>query len=98
MGFVANTPSQCAEMLEACGVSSINELFADIPENLSPASFDLPRAKSELELLDFFQNVASRNFSHLTNFLGGGFYDHFIPAAVDAIAGRSEFYTAYTPY
>jgi len=98
MSYVANTPDQQAEMLKACGVSSIADLFADIPHDLRPKSFNLPRAKSELEVFDFFQGVAARNYSHLTNFLGGGFYDHFIPAAVDAITSRSEFYTAYTPY
>jgi len=98
MSYVANTHDQQAEMLRACGVSSVSDLFSDIPEVLKPKSFDLPASKSELEVYDFFRHVASRNYSHLTNFLGGGFYDHFIPAAVDALAARSEFYTSYTPY
>lgn len=98
MSFTANTAEQQAEMLKTCGATSIDSLFAAIPANLRPKSFKLPKAKSELETIEFFKRVASRNYSHLTNFLGGGFYDHFIPAAVDAIAGRSEFYTAYTPY
>jgi glycine dehydrogenase subunit 1 len=76
----------------------MDALFSDIPPHLRPKSFNLPRGKSELEVRGFLEELASRNFSHLTNFLGGGFYDHVIPAAVDAIASRSEFYTAYTPY
>lgn len=98
MSYIANTPDQRAEMLSACGVSSVDELFSCIPPALRPKSFQLPRARSELEIRNFFKEVAGRNYSHLTNFLGGGFYDHFIPAAVDAIASRSEFYTSYTPY
>ncbi|MCF7855306.1 MAG: aminomethyl-transferring glycine dehydrogenase subunit GcvPA [Candidatus Pacebacteria bacterium] len=98
MSYIANTPAQQQEMLAACGAASVDDLFRDIPDDLAPSSFDLPRAKSELEVRGYFQSVASRNYSHLTNFLGGGFYDHFIPAAVDAIASRSEFVTAYTPY
>lgn len=98
MSYIANTPGQRSEMLSACGVSSVDELFSCISPALRPQSFQLPRARSELEIHNFFKDVAGRNYSHLTNFLGGGFYDHFIPAAVDAIASRSEFYTAYTPY
>jgi glycine dehydrogenase subunit 1 len=98
MSYVANTPEQRKQMLAACGVSSIDELFSDIPATLRPKSFNLPQARSEMEVLSFIENIASRNYSNLTNFVGGGFYDHFIPAAVDAIAARSEFYTAYTPY
>src|SRR3989339_861100 len=85
-------------MLVACGVSSMEELFRVIPEAVRPASFDLPAGKSEFEVMSFFERLAQRNYTHLTNFVGGGFYDHFIPAAVDALASRSEFYTAYTPY
>jgi glycine dehydrogenase subunit 1 len=98
MSYIANTEEQRVDMLKACGVSSVDELFSCIPSALRPKSFSLPRPRSELEVYRFFEEVAGRNYSHLTNFLGGGFYDHFIPAAVDAIASRSEFYTAYTPY
>ena len=85
-------------MLKICGVRSIDGLFAAIPEHLRPKSFRLPQGRSELEALTHFEKLAGQNYSHLTCFVGGGFYDHFIPAAVDAIASRSEFYTAYTPY
>ena len=85
-------------MLKACGASSIADLFSDIPKNLAPKSFSLPAGKSELEVYTMLSGLASQNYSHLINFIGGGFYEHFIPAAVDALAGRSEFYTAYTPY
>jgi glycine dehydrogenase subunit 1 len=98
MSYIANTTEQQADMLRQCGVDSIAALFACVSPELRPASFDLPDAKSELEVYSFFRDVAARNYAHLTIFLGGGFYDHFIPAAVDALAGRSEFYTAYTPY
>jgi glycine dehydrogenase subunit 1 len=98
MSYIANTDSQRREMLKTCGADSINDLFAVIPSSLRPRSFSLPGGKSELETFNFFQKLAGQNFSHLTCFVGGGFYDHFIPAAVDALASRSEFYTAYTPY
>ncbi|MFO7870757.1 MAG: aminomethyl-transferring glycine dehydrogenase subunit GcvPA [Kiritimatiellia bacterium] len=98
MSYIAHTEGQRREMLKACGVSSIDELFADIPENLAPKSFNVPGPLSEGEVYNRFAGYAGRNYSNLTCFLGGGFYDHFIPAAVDAMAGRSEFYTAYTPY
>ncbi|MFP4013624.1 MAG: aminomethyl-transferring glycine dehydrogenase subunit GcvPA [Chitinispirillaceae bacterium] len=98
MSYIANTPEQQREMLERCGLSSIDDLFADIPLSLAPRSFSLPEGKSELEVLAHCEKLSRQNYSHLTSFLGGGFYDHFIPAAVDALSERSEFYTAYTPY
>jgi len=98
MSYIANTHEQQKEMLKVCGVSTMEDLFAPIPKELRPKSFSLPAGKSELEVLDTCSRLAAQNYSHLTNFIGAGFYDHFIPAAVDAIAGRSEFYTAYTPY
>jgi len=98
VSYIAHTDRERREMLQRCGVSSMQELFNVIPENLRPASFDLPAGKSELEVMSFFEHLARRNCTHLTNFVGGGFYDHFIPAAIDALASRSEFYTAYTPY
>lgn len=98
MHYIANTRDQQQEMLEYCGMSTIDELFADIPQSIRARELAVPTGKSELEILDMFKNLANQNFTHLTCFVGGGFYDHFIPAAVDALAGRSEFYTAYTPY
>jgi glycine dehydrogenase subunit 1 len=98
MSYIANTEEQRKEMLRRCGASSIDDLFADIPPALAPQSFDLPRGKSEFEVAMILRDLAGRNYSHLINFVGAGFYDHYIPAALDAIAGRSEFYTAYTPY
>jgi glycine dehydrogenase subunit 1 len=85
-------------MLAACGIESVARLFDAIPNHLRPRSFDLPPGRSELEVAACLGEVASRNYLQLTCFVGGGYYDHFIPAAVDAIASRSEFYTAYTPY
>ncbi len=98
MSYVSNTPDQREEMLSTCGADSLSSLFECIPDDLRPKSFDLPSARSELEVEQYFKQVAARNYSHLTTFIGGGIYDHFIPAAVSAITGRSEFYTAYTPY
>jgi glycine dehydrogenase subunit 1 len=85
-------------MLKTCKVSSIEELFSTIPGDLRCGPLTLPSPKSELEVYNSLHALASQNYSHLINFIGGGFYDHFIPAAVDALAERSEFYTAYTPY
>ena len=98
MSFIATTEQQRRAMLEVCGVDSVDGLFSDIPSHLRPLRFSLPRERSELEVHQLLRRYADRNYSHLVNFLGGGFYDHFIPAAVDAIASRSEFSTAYTPY
>ncbi|MCL2761279.1 MAG: aminomethyl-transferring glycine dehydrogenase subunit GcvPA [Desulfuromonadales bacterium] len=93
-----NTPSQQAEMLATIGVSSIEELFKVIPQELKAKSFDIPKGMSEFEMLDKINSLASANSKDITFFIGGSFYDHYIPAAVDHLANRSEFYTAYTPY
>jgi glycine dehydrogenase subunit 1 len=88
-------------MLAKIGVSSIEDLFAHIPPALRlNRSLDIPPALGEMELEQHISQLGSRNrgASDAICFLGGGAYDHFIPSVVDAIAGRSEFYTAYTPY
>ncbi|HEY3490216.1 MAG TPA: aminomethyl-transferring glycine dehydrogenase subunit GcvPA [Candidatus Deferrimicrobiaceae bacterium] len=97
MDFAPHTPEEIREMLSAIGVGSIGELFSPIPQALRAKSFDLPPGMSEFEMLDRLKALASRNTDVLP-FVGGGYYDHLIPAAVDHLAGRSEFYTAYTPY
>ena len=101
MPFLLNTPEDQQSMLEAIGVASLDELFAMVPADLRlRRDLNLPPAMTELELTSHMDSLAKKN-THCGQrvcFLGGGCYDHFVPAAVDAIAGRSEFYTSYTPY
>lgn len=101
MAYLLNTPADQARMLETIGAASVEELFAPIPEQLRlKRSLRIPPALSEIELEQHMAALAARNTgaSDRVCFLGGGAYDHFIPSVVDAIAGRSEYYTAYTPY
>jgi glycine dehydrogenase subunit 1 len=101
LAYILNTPNDQKEMLAAIGAGSVDELFAPIPDALRlKRPLDIPPALSELELTQHARALAAKNrpAGDLVCFLGGGAYDHFIPSVVDAIAGRSEFYTAYTPY
>jgi len=98
MSYVPHTQEDISQMLKAIGISSVEELFKDIPKGLRAKSFDLPPALTEFEVTGRLKKLAAKNATGLVNFVGAGFYDHFIPAAVDALANRSEFYTAYTPY
>jgi len=101
MSYIPNTADDQRAMLEAIGVDSLEDLFAMVPVELRlNRPLDLPPALSELELNDHLSELAAQNTSpgQAACFLGGGAYDHFIPALVDFVAGRSEFYTAYTPY
>src|SRR5947207_1589380 len=101
MPYFYNTPDDIAAMLQAVGAGSMEELFASIPNELRlKRPLDLPPALSEMELAQHLQALAANN-SHIGQkvcFLGGGAYDHFVPAVVDAIASRGEFFTSYTPY
>ena len=101
MPFIPTTETNRKEMLEAIGVSDFEELLEAIPaEARFKGELDLPEPLSEFEVTQLLQNIAAKNEhagSH-TCFLGGGAYDHFIPAAVSHITSRPEFYTAYTPY
>ena len=96
--FTPHTDNEVSRMLEAIGVDSVASLFTDIPEDLRPRSFDIPPGRTEQEALRIFTGLARKNRTDFVSFLGGGYYDHYIPAAVDAVSSRSEFYTAYTPY
>ncbi|MCK4519521.1 MAG: glycine dehydrogenase, partial [Candidatus Omnitrophica bacterium] len=98
MNFIPHTQNQIKEMLAVIGRKSTEELFSDIKPGLRPKSFDLPEGKSEYEVLEHLKKLASKNNTSVVNFVGAGFYDHYIPAVVDDIASRPEFYTAYTPY
>ena len=98
MNYVPHTKEQREAMLKAIGVSGIDDLFKDISPAMRAKSFDIPKGKSEFEVIEHFKKLSLKNATNLISFLGGGFYDHYIPAAVDALAARPEFYTAYTPY
>jgi glycine dehydrogenase subunit 1 len=101
MPYLYNTPEDQREMLQAIGAASLEELFAQIPPDMRlNRPLHLPPALGELELTQHMSELAAAN-QHIGQkvcFLGGGAYDHFVPAAVDAIASRGEFYTSYTPY
>jgi glycine dehydrogenase subunit 1 len=96
--YCPHTPEEIREMLSVIGVASVEELFAPIPAELRAKSFNIPPGMSEFETYGRMQAIAGDNSQVMTNFIGGGFYDHIIPAVVDHLSGRAEFYTAYTPY
>jgi glycine dehydrogenase subunit 1 len=87
-------------MLRSIGVASADELFEQVPADLRlKRPLDLPPPLTEMELEAHVRALAKRNANgERVCFLGGGAYDHFIPAVVDEIVSRGEFYTAYTPY
>jgi glycine cleavage system P protein (glycine dehydrogenase) subunit 1 len=101
LSYVLNTADQQRAMLHQIGADSTLDLFQSIPERLRlKQPLNVPPALTEMELTQHMQQLAARNRAadNAVCFLGGGSYDHFIPAVVDAVAGRSEYYTAYTPY
>jgi glycine dehydrogenase subunit 1 len=101
LSYLALTDADRDSMLEAIGVDSLEELFADLPEGVRfHRPLDVPPALTEQELTAYFEQLASQNEhngSHVS-FLGAGLYDHYVPAVVDAVLQRGEFLTAYTPY
>jgi len=97
MEFIPNTAEQQKDMLAAIGLT-MEDLFCDVPPELMARSFNLPHGLSEQEVRERLADLAGKNSIDLTLFVGGGFYDHFIPSAVYSIISRSEFYTSYTPY
>src|ERR671935_198646 len=99
--YLSLTEADRDAMLETIGVSSIEELFRDIPEGVRfDGDLGLEPALPEAELVAHLEELASRNVptSRELSFLGAGIYDHYVPAIVDAILARGEFLTAYTPY
>lgn len=101
VGFNVHTASDIQAMLATMGLYSIEQLFADVPATVRLGrALDLPPALTEWELMRDVRAMAGKNSTVLTHssFLGGGAYEHYIPAVVDAIVSRGEFLTAYTPY
>jgi glycine dehydrogenase subunit 1 len=101
VSYLALTEADREAMLETIGVSSVEELFADLPAGVRLArELELPPALSEQELTAYFESLAAEN-AHVgaeLSFLGAGMYDHYVPAIVDAVLQRGELLTAYTPY
>jgi glycine dehydrogenase subunit 1 len=101
MTYIPISPNEREEMLKTIGVKSIDDLFIDIPKRYRFPKLDMPPALSEMEASQMLEELAMGNENiktDLVSFLGAGAYNHYIPAAVDHILLRGEFYTAYTPY
>lgn len=99
--YLPMTEQDQKEMLETIGVSSIDELFSDIPEKVRfQGLYNIKEAKSEAALMKELAALAAKNADTTNNvsFLGAGVYNHYKPVIVDHVISRSEFYTAYTPY
>jgi glycine dehydrogenase subunit 1 len=101
VGYVSLTDDDRSAMLEAIGVSSIDELFDQIPAGVRfGRELDVEPALTEAEIMRLLEELAGRN-AHTgveLSFLGMGVYDHYVPAVVDVVMSRGEFLTAYTPY
>jgi glycine dehydrogenase subunit 1 len=102
LSYIPNTDADRAKMLQAIGVRSVDDLFSPIPAAIRDrAEFDgVPEGLDDIALRKHLQALSGKNadLDRFPCFLGAGIYDHYIPPAVPFVTGRSEFYTAYTPY
>ncbi len=98
--FIPHTEDEREEMLKTVGVKTLEDLFQDVPKAFRFPDLDLPPAMTEMEAMALMEDMSKANLTthELACFLGAGAYNHYIPAAVDFILSRGEFYTAYTPY
>lgn len=95
--YLPHTENDIKEMLEVIGVERIEDLFAEIPQDLMEQDINVPFSHSELELTKRFQDLANKNKA-LIPFVGAGAYDHYTPSVIRHLIERQEFLTAYTPY
>ena len=100
MSYIPHTDGDRQRMLDRLGLSSVRELFEDIPEGKRYPDLKLPDGISEMEICAEMKRLAGRNRTAADSlwFLGGGIYRHYIPSVVDAVISRGEFLSAYTPY
>ena len=100
MRYIPLTDDDRRAMMEAIGIEDIDELFADVPAGLRYPQLDLPKPLTEMEVMRELDMMAAENANlrEFASFLGAGAYNHFVPAIVDTVISRGEFYTAYTPY
>lgn len=96
--YIPHTESDIEKMLDRIGVATVDDLYSDVPaEVLFRGEYDLPEGLSEQELRAWFDQLGAKN-EKLVVFGGNGAYDHYSPSTIGHLLGRSEFYTAYTPY
>lgn len=96
--YFPHTESDISEMLGRIGVSSLDDLYAEIPESIRfDKDYNLKKSMSEDEVRAYFKSLGAQN-RPLISFAGGGAYDHYSPAVIGQLISRSEFLTAYTPY
>ena len=100
MRFTPNTDADRQVMMDVIGIQSIAELFEDIPVEHRFPELQLSEPLSEMEIVRQMQELAGENanLGRFASFLGAGAYRHYVPAVVDMVISRNEFYTAYTPY
>jgi len=101
LSYIPNTDADRNRMLDSIGAAAVSELFEQVPPQLMlQRPLDIPGPLSEIELRRYAADLGKRNLDleSYVSFLGAGIYDHYIPATVPAVIGRSEFYTSYTPY
>lgn len=100
MNYISHSDAERASMLESLGLHSVEELFEVVPRHVRFPELKLPKALSELEVTRLMADLGGQNTNVLSHpcFLGAGAYRHYIPSVVGHMAGRSEFFTAYTPY
>jgi glycine dehydrogenase subunit 1 len=99
MRYLPKSPAERQQMLSDIGASSIDDLFAVIPEEYRlDRDLDVPRQQAESEIIDFFREAAAKNSTGYASFLGAGAYRHYRPVIIDSLVQRGEFLTSYTPY
>src|SRR5947209_3888715 len=100
MNYIPNSEAEKQAMLAAVGVASLDDLFEVVPQHVRFPALKLPPALSEMEVAKKVGEIGEKNadLAHHPCFLGAGAYRHYVPSAVGHLVGRSEFYTAYTPY
>jgi len=98
MPYTPHTPQEIKDMLIDIGIKNEEELFDKIPNELRTKGLDIPDGIDEFSTYNIFKKLSLKNSDKREIYMGGGYYDHIVPSAVDALSGRSEFYTAYTPY
>ena len=98
MPYTPHTKSDIKEMLDVIGLQNESDLFDSVPHDLKVTHLNLPDGLDEFTTFSKFKKLSQKNVTDKVMFLGGGYYDHIVPSAVDALSSRSEFYTAYTPY